>query len=160
MKHARASVLAMPNLVPYYGPTPRWVKPDRPMWITTSQGEFRSRDGIIVRVPKGYITDFASTPTIIWPILPPHGALVIASLPHDWGYSHGGKSGLLPKRWWDALFHDLIVITPDVPKWKRKVAYPAVKLFGQGGWQRGWCSFEPGTVPDWPTLGQEVKNGR
>lgn len=153
MTRKRASILAMPNLVPYYGERPLWIGAGRPMWITNSEGEFRSGDGITITVPKGYITDFASTPTFIWPLIPPHGALVIASLPHDWGYSHGGKSGLLPKRWWDRLFHDLIVITPDVPAWKRKLAYPAVRFFGKGGWSKGWHSFVPGRVPDWSTLG-------
>lgn len=149
----QAKVLKMPGMVPYYGPRPAWIDPNLPMWITTEEGQFRSRDGIVVTVPKGYITDFASIPRIVWPISPPHGSLAMASLPHDWGYSHGGKSGLLPKAWWDVLFRDLARITPTVPAWKVPVAYTAVRIGGKGGWHKGWHSFEPGSIPDWSSIG-------
>lgn len=123
------------------------------MFITTEVGYFRSRNGVTVETPVGYVTDFASSPRILWSILPPHGGLIIASLPHDWGYSHGGKGGLLPKSWWDALFHDLLLITPGVEAWKIPAAYAAVKVVGRGGWKNGWQDFKPATVPDWPSLG-------
>lgn len=154
MMHAQAEALAMPLMVPYFGPQPAWIDSGRPMWITVTEGRFRARDGIVVTVPAGYITDFASTPRVVWWITPPHGGLVIGSVPHDWGYSHGGKSGLLPKRWWDTLFHDLVAITPDVPTWKRKAAYRAVCIGGGGGWKNGWHDFAPGRVPDWRSLGR------
>lgn len=155
-KYKRAAVIAMPAVVPYYGPRPSWLTSGRPMFITTTEGVYRSRDGITVKIPAGYITDFASNPRFLWSILPPHGGLMLASLPHDWGYSHGGKSGLLPKHWWDALFHDLLVITPDVAAWKVPVAYAGVRAGGKGGWKNGWHSFVPGTVPAWEQLGGEA----
>lgn len=155
-KFKQASVIKMPAMVPYFGPRPAWVTPGRPMFITTEDGHFRSREGIMAVVPKGYVTDFASTPRLLWSILPPHGGLMMASLPHDWGYSHGGKNGFLPKYWWDALFHDLLLITPGVPRWKIPAAYAAVKAAGRGGWKRGWHDFEPASAPDWPALGVTV----
>lgn len=158
-KLKRARVIQAPALVPYYGPRPAWLTSGRPMFITTTEGIYRSRDGITITIPVGYITDFATTPRILWSLLPPHGGLMLASLPHDWGYSHGGKSGLLPKAWWDALFRDLLVITPDVPAWKIPAAYVSVRIGGKGGWVNGWHHFTPGRVPNWPELGQEVIHG-
>lgn len=154
-KRPSARVLKMPGVVPYYGPRPAWIDAGRPMWITTEVGRFRSRDGIVVVVPKGYVTDFASTPRLLWPIMPPHGGLIIGCLPHDWGYSHGGKAGFLPKPWWDALFHDLLEITPDVPDWKVAAAYMGVCVGGKGGWKKGWHTFVAASEPDWPTLGEQ-----
>lgn len=153
MSNRRARVIQMPAVLPYYGDRPAWLTPGRPMFITITDGIYQSRDGITVTIPAGYITDFASTPRPIWALLPPHGGLMLASLPHDWGYSHGGKSGLLPKRWWDGLFRDLLRITPDVSAWKTPVAYASVRAFGKGGWASGWHTFTPGRVPDWSRLG-------
>ena len=151
---SRAQVLEVPALVPYFGPRPAWIRSRRPLSITVTEGVYRSRDGIVVTVPAGYVTDLASTPRLIWPILPPHGQLIIACLPHDWGYSHGGAPGFLPKAWWDALFRDLLEITPKVSPWKIPVAYAAVRIGGKGGWKYGWEPFEAGQIPDWPALGQ------
>ncbi|MGP9633725.1 DUF1353 domain-containing protein [Halomonas sp. AOP43-A1-21] len=128
------------------------------MYITTESGQFRGRDGVTVEVPQGYVTDFASIPRFAWSIMPPHGGLMMASIPHDWGYSHGGKGGFLPKAWWDALFHDLLLITPGVPKWKVPVAYMAVCFGGKGGWVNGWHTFKPAELTEWAKLG--VGNGR
>ncbi|MDX5979606.1 DUF1353 domain-containing protein [Vreelandella alkaliphila] len=149
----QASVLKMPAVVPYYGPRPAWITSANPMFITVGTGQFRARDGRTIEVPEGYVTDFASTPRILWTVMPPHGGLMLASLPHDWGYSHGGKSGFLPKAWWDSLFYDLLKITPGVPSWKRPIAYWSVRMAGEGGWKNGWYCFEPGVVSDWSALG-------
>jgi hypothetical protein len=39
-------------------------------------------------IPKGFIFDAASTPNFLWPILPPTGILLLASIFHDWGYKY------------------------------------------------------------------------
>src|SRR4051812_48133804 len=41
-----------------------------------------------VRVPAGFITDFASIPEILWNILPPTGSYGKAAVIHDWLYTH------------------------------------------------------------------------
>ena len=37
----------------------------------------------IITVPKGFITDFASTPRLIWSILPPFGKYAKSAVLHD-----------------------------------------------------------------------------
>lgn len=41
---------------------------------------------VIVKVPKGFITDFASVPKILWNILPPTGQYGKAAVIHDYLY--------------------------------------------------------------------------
>ena len=47
-------------------------------------GEYPSNEVIVV--PKGFITDFASSPKILWPILPPRGEYGKAAVIHDYCY--------------------------------------------------------------------------
>ena len=42
----------------------------------------------IVRVPAGFVTDFASIPRVLWAILPPTGRWSKASVLHDDAYQH------------------------------------------------------------------------
>lgn len=44
----------------------------------------------LITVPAGFVTDFASIPAIIWPILPPIGAYDKAAVVHDWFYVNNG----------------------------------------------------------------------
>ena len=45
---------------------------------------------ILIIVPRGFTFDFASVPRFAWPILSPIGVLLLASVPHDFGYRYGG----------------------------------------------------------------------
>jgi hypothetical protein len=42
----------------------------------------------IIRVPAGFITDFASTPRIVWALIPPTGRWSKAAVVHDDCYQH------------------------------------------------------------------------
>jgi len=46
-------------------------------------------DGTEIVIPKGFITDFASIPRVLWPIIEPDGPLCVGSILHDFGYQHG-----------------------------------------------------------------------
>ncbi len=46
-------------------------------------------DGLRIVVPKGFVTDGASIPRILWPIIPPFGPLLEGAILHDFGYQHG-----------------------------------------------------------------------
>ncbi len=39
-----------------------------------------------IRVPKGFVTDLASTPRIVWSVYPPFGNYLTASILHDYLY--------------------------------------------------------------------------
>lgn len=42
----------------------------------------------IVRVPAGFVTDFASIPRVLWALLPPTGRYSKAAVVHDMLYQH------------------------------------------------------------------------
>ena len=82
-------------------------------------------------VPKGKVTDFASTPRLMWVLLPPFGRYTQASVVHDYMY---GKKDIYPDRkLCDKIFYELM-IEYGTYKWKAKLMYWAVRLFG--GWAR------------------------
>lgn len=138
-----AKILQIPAFVPYFGPPPPWLSGKLPMFVLVADGIYEASDGTIVTVPAGYVTDFATVPRAVWSVVPPHGQLALAAIPHDWGFSHGGVNPFLTKQWWDELFRDLLVITPGISQWKIAVAYRAVQLGGKGGWVNGFHEFEP-----------------
>lgn len=89
--------------------------------------------GIIVEVPVGYQTDFASVPRILWPLFPPTGVYSRAAIVHDFLYSEGsGCSRFLA----DAIFRDLMAEL-GTPLWRRVAMYYAVRLFGWVAWGGG-----------------------
>lgn len=62
---------------------------DGRQWKLTAEFDFAS-DTLerIVRVPCGFVTDFASIPRVLWPLLPPTGAYGKAAVIHDNLYRH------------------------------------------------------------------------
>lgn len=81
--------------------------------------------GVSVLIDKGFLTDFASTPRLLWPIFPPAGRWMRASILHDYLYSLPGCSRFLADALFREAMHDL-----GVPWWRRVVMYYAVRLFG------------------------------
>ena len=81
-------------------------------------------------VPKGKITDLASTPKILWSILPPFGRYTQASVVHD--YLYGVKT--LSRAETDKIFYDLM-LRYKTHKWKAKLMYYAVRCFGWLAWR-------------------------
>ena len=81
-------------------------------------------DGVDYVVPRGFYTDFASVPRIFHPIINPY-ELGCGPIPHDFGYF----SGLGTQSYWDEVFDECMYMD-NVPWWKRRVAYNAVRSFG------------------------------
>lgn len=46
---------------------------------------------VVVHIPKGFITDFASVPRIFWNIMPPNDKYGKAAVVHDFLYSTNGR---------------------------------------------------------------------
>lgn len=87
--------------------------------------------GVVVEVPSGYRTDFASVPRILWPIFPPVGIYSRAAIVHDYLYTNdAGCSRFLA----DALFRELMAEL-GTPWWRRVVMYYAVRFFGGSAWR-------------------------
>lgn len=88
--------------------------------------EDNKEKGVIVH--KGFITDFASVPRILWSILPPTGRYTKAAVLHDFLYSNASKLDFTRKQC-DQMFLLAMEIL-GVKKWVRKTIYRAVRIFG------------------------------
>lgn len=78
---------------------------------------------IVVRVPKGYETDFASIPRPAWWLLPPTGAWRRAAVFHDYLCDIG-----TPRFLTDAIFRHIMEET-GVKVWQRVVIYYTVRSY-------------------------------
>ena len=90
---------------------------------------------------KGFVTDLASTPRILWNLIAPWD-VARAAIIHDHLYAvlrvwYEGKNDM--KKWKkgralaDKIFKlGMLAAEPSVPKWKIYPAYWAVRLFGRG----------------------------
>ena len=106
-----------------------------------------------IRVPEGYVTDFASIPGFMRGFIQPFGRHAKAAVLHDWLYVVGQ-----PKRrgFADAIFRRAMKEL-DVRPFKRTVMYLSVRLFGgkpykfaDKEWQWSWADWQRGTRIDPP----------
>lgn len=79
----------------------------------------------IIIVPKGFITDFASSPKWTWWIVPPFGRYSPCAVIHDFLY----RNGLRTRKECDDIFLEAMVVM-DVPVWQRNLIYGSVRIFG------------------------------
>lgn len=100
---------------------------DTPMIKFTLFQEFKyvGNDGVVYRVPKGFITDFASIPKYLHIFFSPIGLYGKAAVLHDYLYS----SKVVTKEKADRLFREAMFVL-KVPRWKMETFYIAVKYFG------------------------------
>jgi hypothetical protein len=82
-----------------------------------------------VTIPKGFITDFASTPRVLYSIFPPIGIYNKATLVHDYLYSK--KCELDVSRFNADLYFLQAMEVLGVKKWKRIIMFATVRLFGK-----------------------------
>ncbi len=87
--------------------------------------------GDLISVKPGFMTDFASIPRLFWAILPKWGKYGNAAVIHDWLYWSQKKSR---KESDNIMLEAMTVLT--VKKWKKKLIYYAVRLFGWIAWKR------------------------
>jgi len=85
----------------------------------------------IIKVPAGYITDFASIPRVFWPIVSPVDEYAKAAVIHDWLHVRGYFSRTTT----DDIFNEAMKVL-NVPDWKRRIVYNAVKYFSGYAWRR------------------------
>lgn len=55
-------------------------------FLVTTSCEFTTMLQPKAIMPAGHVTDFASVPRLLWPILPPHGRMANAAIVHDYCY--------------------------------------------------------------------------
>ncbi len=91
------------------------------------------KQSIEVRIPQGYITDFATIPRAFWWLLPPWGRYGTASIIHDYLCDNKTiyKSGLpykISRKTADKIFNRAMRDT-GVKKWRRIIIYTAVRAY-------------------------------
>ena len=79
----------------------------------------------IIRVPVGFVTDFASIPRFFWRILPPTGQYGKAAVIHDYLYNSHETS----RETADKVFLEGMAVL-GVPAVTRNIMYRAVRMFG------------------------------
>ncbi len=107
--------------------------PDGKTWIILNDfgyeiGEEGSGD--IINVPIGTYTDFASIPRPLWAVFPRWGKYGNAAVIHDWMYWDQSRS----RKEADDIFLEGMEVL-EVPTWKRKAIYRAVRWFGGFAWR-------------------------
>lgn len=78
-----------------------------------------------IRVPKGFVTDFASIPRGLWNIFPPMGKYNGAAIVHDYLY----RRTIWERQTCDQVFEEAMQVL-GVNWLSRKLIYRAVRLFG------------------------------
>lgn len=101
-------------------------------WELVESLHFVLAEGVVIDVPKGFITDLASIPRLLTPLFPIHGLQTRAAVIHDWLYANQGDvaSGPYTRKQCDEIF--LIGMKQLGVGWfKRTMMYNAVRV---GGW--------------------------
>jgi len=88
-----------------------------------------SRNNKIIKVPKDFITDFASVPRMFWSLIPPWGRYGKAAILHDFLYFEGKLNRLSCDKEFLIAMKYL-----NVPFYKYIVMYRCVRLFGKRAW--------------------------
>ena len=95
----------------------------------------------VLRIPAPFVFDAASVPRLFWALIDPVD-LIAGALPHDFLYRCGGRppagsyfvEGAEVREPWERRDVDRLFGRAmkdfDVPSWKRRVAFRAVRIFG------------------------------
>jgi len=83
-----------------------------------------------VMIPKGFVTDLASIPKVLWPILPPTERYTHAAIIHDYHYWTQNIS----RDEADEIFK-IGMKELNVPGWSSYAIYKAVSLAGGTAWE-------------------------
>lgn len=107
---------------------------DGKSWLIV--GDFSYHVGLedsedVVEVEKGFVTDFASVPGMLWWVLPKWGIYGNATVIHDWLYWDQKRT----RREADEIMLEAMGVL-KVPKIKKALIFRAVRTFGGLAWKR------------------------
>jgi len=86
----------------------------------------------IITVPVGFITDYASFPSLLKPVTPEKWIKTKASVLHDFLYRHGNHSKAIA----DAIFLEALLVS-GVEREAAYAMFTAVSLFGGKAYKAG-----------------------
>lgn len=123
---ARTFVGGPPLLVPF-ADQDYWALHQPIGWIPDDS----DGPGVIrVDVPKGFVTDLASIPSYLWPIMTKTGRYGNAAIYHDWLYVEQCCDRATADRVFDRALKDM-----GVDDATRQIMWAAVRVFGGKGWK-------------------------
>ena len=99
---------------------------------------YRTRE-YLIKVPKGFVTDYASIPKLLRGIVLPYGKHSGASVVHDWLYSSNCNLGLSREKS-DKIFLEILK-EEKVSFLLRILMYFAVRKFGKSRFRRSCCKL-------------------
>lgn len=129
--------------VPGRGPKRRSVESDwiitrdevAGVWRTARLFEVKLPGSVgIVRVPKGFESDLASVPRLLWPLIGSHELSIVAPVVHDYLYRSRGQYWAVDRKHYmnradaDRVFLRLMELE-GVKTWRARGAWLAVRLF-------------------------------
>ena len=85
----------------------------------------------VIKVPRGFVTDFASVPQFLWGWLPSWGKYGKAAILHDYIY----QTHLTERSIADSIFYEAMLIS-GTRLLRAKLMYYGVRLFGWLVWGR------------------------
>ncbi|HEY0427301.1 MAG TPA: DUF1353 domain-containing protein [Pyrinomonadaceae bacterium] len=113
-------------------------------WVLFQDCSYKTKLGYEVTALKGFRTDLASIPRVFWAILSAEELSLAAPVFHDLLYRCGGTlpgnqinpsdGKKFQRKEVDGIFLELMEKS-DIPKWKREVAYYAVRSFAGFAWK-------------------------
>ena len=98
----------------------------------TKSLKYRLGDTLQVRVPAGFVSDYATIPRFLWSAFPPHGYVKKAAVIHDYLYTREDVPRVIADAVFLAAMRDC-----GVSAWSRALMYGAVRCFGWLFWCRG-----------------------
>ena len=105
---------------------------DGEQWELTEPFEYHSKKGDIIKVPVNFVSDFASIPHIVQPIIgDPTGRYGPSAIIHDFLY----YTKKYTRRKADAIFLEAMKVL-GVPWWKRRIMWLAVRLVAWIPWNK------------------------
>jgi hypothetical protein len=98
-------------------------------WVLMQELIFSSTILGQIIVPKGFVTDFASVPRLLWNQIPPFGKYAPAAVLHDYAYAEG----FCTREQADHLLMEGMVDL-DVDEFTRTLIFNGVRIGGQHAW--------------------------
>ena len=110
-------------------PYPSTALPDGVNWLLEDDLTYQSSIAGMITVPKGFITDFASTPSLFWTTFPPWGRYGPGSVIHDWLY----WMQMFDRHTADCVLYEAMIVC-KTDQVIANLIYDMLRQFGQAAW--------------------------
>lgn len=128
----------------------RWWGARRKYWVVLRDIPVQLSNGQTIIIEEGFRTDLSSVPQFLWGLYPPYGDFLLASLIHDWLYTHNKHKAEPAHNMTKAesdyeMFLWSCVLHKNIGENRSRLR--AVKLFGRGWWEKPGQIPNPGQFP-------------